>query len=117
MPLLTLPCLGVKQTGVSFEVLVHLGTLLSVLVYFRARIFRLIAAVFDSSRIEDRRWIWLLIIGTIPAGLAGVLLKDFFERAFSNPVMTSVMLLVTGAILISTRFARSEGKKMSWLAR
>ena len=96
--------LGVKQSGVSFEVLVHLGSLLAVLTYFRVRILRLIRSLFDSKMIAERKIVLWLIIGTLPAVVAVLLFKDFFEQAFSNPVMTSVMLFVTGFILISTGF-------------
>jgi undecaprenyl-diphosphatase len=96
--------LGVKQSGVSFEVLVHLGSLLAVLTYFRVRILRLIRSLFDSRMVAERKIVLWLIIGTLPAVVAVLLFKDFFEQAFSNPVMTSVMLFVTGFILISTGF-------------
>ena len=104
--------LRVTDPGVSFEVVVHLGTLLSVLVYFRERIYRLIQSLFVTGMKEERRIIGLLIIGTIPAGLAGFLLEDFFEKAFSNPTMTSVMLLITGIILLLTRFIKKDEKAL-----
>ncbi|MCB2202115.1 undecaprenyl-diphosphate phosphatase [bacterium] len=102
--------LGVKEPGVSFEVLAHLGTLLSVLVYFRARIFKLVQSLYTPSMKVERKVILFLIIGTIPAGIVGVLLKDFFESLFSEPLITSVMLLVTGCILLTTRFV-PKGEK------
>lgn len=96
--------LDVKVPGVSFEIIVHLGSLLAVIVYFRASIVRLIRSLFDKTMVTERKMIWLLIIGTVPAVLAVLLFKDFFEAAFSRPVMTAVMLFVTGAILLSTHF-------------
>jgi len=106
--------LGVKQPGVSFELLVHLGTLLAVLVYFRAGICELLKAVYTPAMKAERKMIGLLIAGTIPAGLAGVLFKDFFEEAFSSPVVTSCMLLVTGLLLLSTRFVSKGESQVSW---
>ena len=106
--------LGVKQPGVSFELLVHLGTLVAVLVYFRTVIGRLIRSLFVAELREDRKLVLLLIVGTIPAGLVGFLLEDFFERAFSNPVMSACMLLVTGLLLLSTRFVRKGTAAPSW---
>jgi undecaprenyl-diphosphatase len=97
--------LNVTQPGLSFEIMVHLGTLLSVLVYFRKSVWRLIQSLFIRERTADRRLLYLLALGTVPAGLAGVLFKDLFERSFSNPLLTSIMLLLTGAILLATRFA------------
>jgi len=108
--------LGVKQPGVSFEVLAHLGTLLAVFIYFRQQVALLIKSVFDGNMKKERAIIGYLIIGTIPAALAGLLFKDFFEQAFSNPVMTSLMLFVTGLILLSTRFYKRGGKRVRVLS-
>jgi len=108
--------LGVKQPGVSFEVLAHLGTLLAVFIYFRSQVTLLVRSVFEGHMKEERAIIGYLIIGTIPAGLAGLLFKDFFERAFSDPMMTSLMLFVTGLILLSTRFYRRGGKGIGILS-
>ena len=112
---LTGEILKVNDPSVSFEVMVHLGTLLSVLVYFRKRILTLVRAIWDKDLADERRIIWYLIIGTVPAGVAGLLLKDFFESAFSNPALTSAMLLVTGALLLATKFAPKDDKRLTWL--
>jgi undecaprenyl-diphosphatase len=106
--------LGVSDPGVSFEVLVHLGTLLSVLVYFRKGLLDLVRSLFTKEMRAERRIVAYLVIGTIPAGLAGVLLGDFFERAFSSPALTSGMLLVTGGVLFVSRFFKSGEKTPSW---
>ena len=103
--------LGLKQPGVLFELMVHFGTLLSVLVYFRKRIIEMIKSIFVPGMTDDRRMVYYLIIGTIPAVVAALLFEDFFEEAFSSPALTSAMLIVTGLILLSTRYARlKEGE-------
>jgi undecaprenyl-diphosphatase len=105
--------LKVKQSGVSFEVLVHLGSLLAVLVYFRRRIVLLIKSLWTKDLVSERKMILFLAAGTVPAVLAALLFKDFFEQAFSRPVMTSFMLLATGLILLSTGLFRKMGKSVS----
>ena len=107
--------LGVNQPGVTFEVLLHLGSLVAVVVYFRARIVMLVRSLFTKSYTEGRLLIGLLLIGTVPAGLAGFLFRDFFERTFSDPIVTAFMLLVTGLILLSTRLAKPAHKKTGLL--
>lgn len=102
--------LHVKSSGVSIEVTVHLGTVLSVLVYFRKQLGLMILSLFRKEMVEERRMVWLLVLGTIPAGIIGLLFKDFFESAFSSPMLTSVMLIITGFILFISRFAKS-GKR------
>src|SRR5260221_2872258 len=68
--------------GLSFDVACHIGTLLAVVVYFRAEITRMIRALPLALRIADRglrnddaRMIWLLVVGTVPAVVAGLLFK------------------------------------------
>jgi len=73
--------LGVHPAGVTFEVVVHMGTLFAVLVYFRSRIVELIRSLFDSQMKKQRAVLGFLLLGTIPAGVIGVAFKDFFEAA------------------------------------
>lgn len=94
--------LHAKNPGVAFELVVHLGTLLSVLIYFRRRIVLLLGSFFKKTETDTRRMNYLLLVATIPAVIAGVFFKDFFESAFSAPVMTSIFLMVTGLILLLT---------------
>ncbi|MFH2050644.1 MAG: undecaprenyl-diphosphate phosphatase [bacterium] len=105
--------LGVKQPGVSFELVVHLGTLLAVLVYFRWQLIALIKSIFDSTMKEERSIILFLIVGTIPAVIVGLFFKDFFEEAFGSPAFTSAMLIVTGLILFSTKLVKQGNKQVS----
>jgi len=105
--------LNVKMPGVTFEVIIHLGTLVSVLIYFRTRLWRLVKALFDREMVGERRMVLYLVIGTVPAGLAGILLKDLFEKTFSNPVETSIELIITGLILLIPRFFRVGSKGVS----
>ncbi len=103
--------LELKQPGVVFELMVHLGTLLSVLIYFRQRIIALVLSLFIKDMRPERRMVFYIIIGTIPAVIVGFLLEDFFERAFGAPYMTSWMLIVTGVMLLATGlFRRREGE-------
>ncbi len=95
--------LGVTDSGgVSFEVLVHLGTLLSVLVYFRKGIYDLVISLFHKEMREERRTLGLLVICTIPAGVVGVLFERQFVLAFANPILTSAMLIATGGLLMAS---------------
>jgi len=99
---LTSTAFGVDTPGVLVEVVLHVGTLLAVvLVYWR----RLLALVDGAVRGRREAWIYLglLALATIPAGLVGLLLKDFFERAFDSLFLVGVDFLVTGTILWSTR--------------
>lgn len=106
--------LKVKQPGVNFEILVHLGSLLAVLIYFREKIAKLVGSLFVPSLRQYRTQVVYLIVGTIPAAVIGLSFRSFFEQAFSSPLMTSSMLLVTGAVLLATRFVPVGQHKIRW---
>jgi undecaprenyl-diphosphatase len=92
-------------TSAAFSVMLHVGTLLALLIYFRAEWFRLVpaglAAIRDRSLADDpdRKLAWLLVVATIPAALAGFLLNDFLEKAVREPGLVAVMLVVGAVIL------------------
>lgn len=81
-------------------IILHLGTLLAILVIYWRRILRLLGA--------DRRVIGLLFAGTIPAGVVGIVLEEYFSAWLTDPRLTGAMLLVNGAILLWIN-RRSEG--------
>jgi undecaprenyl-diphosphatase len=91
--------------SLAFSVMLHLGTLVALLVYFREDWARLIpaglAAVRDRSfrGDADRRLAWLLVAATIPAALAGLLFNDVIEEQFREVGLVVVMLVVGGVIL------------------
>lgn len=94
----------IPEGDITFEIVVHLGTLMAVLAVYRKDLIELAAGVVRRKR-ESLVLTGSLLIGSIPAGLAGFFLADSIERAFDNPVLVSIMLLVTGCILFSTRYA------------
>ena len=91
--------------SLAFSVMLHMGTLVALLVYFRDDWLRLIpaglAAIRDRSlgTDPDRRLAWLLVVATIPAVIAGVLLNDAIETAFRQPRLVAVTLVIGAAIL------------------
>ncbi len=96
--------LGMELPGILFEVVVHLATLVSVVVVYRGRIGELIGGVGRGDR-NAFRYLGLLGVATIPAGLAGLFLRGGVEELFAAPWTVGVALLVTGATLFSTRWA------------
>jgi undecaprenyl-diphosphatase len=92
-------------TSLAFSVMLHIGTLLALLVYFRADWFRLVpaglAAVRDRSfrGDPDRRLAWLLVAATIPAAVAGLLLDDLIETSFREIGLVAVTTVVGGGII------------------
>lgn len=97
--------LGLSIPGILVEVTLHVGTLLSVIIVYRARIWSLIEGALHGQA-DAWRYIGLLVLATIPAGLVGVLFQSSVESAFDDPAIAGAMLLVTGVILWSTRRTR-----------
>jgi undecaprenyl-diphosphatase len=97
--------LGISIPGILFDVLVHVATLASVVVVYRDRIWRLIRGAFGMS--EESTWPYILkvALATVPAVIVGLTLKDFFEARFDDPVFAATMILVTGCLVWSSRWA------------
>lgn len=89
-----------RQPGVFFEALLHAGTLLAILFYFKKDIIKL-----------DRKYIFFLIVGSIPAAVFGYLFNPFFERLFENPRLVGFALLLTGVFnLMTDKKVKKEDK-------
>ena len=93
--------LGLSLPGNFFEVLVHLGTLCSVLVVFRTEILKLIQSIKSA---ESKIMLSALVIGTIPAVLIGLSMKDKISQLFENPLAVSFSLILTGIWLVMTKW-------------
>ncbi|MGT2470416.1 undecaprenyl-diphosphate phosphatase [Paraburkholderia terrae] len=85
-----------------FLVALHLGTAFALLWYFRTRWIALIGGFFASlsgRRNDDGHMMWALIIGTIPAGLVGLVLEKRLERVFHDLRIVAIALIVNGILL------------------
>ena len=85
----------VIQEKLSVGIVLHLGTLVAIIVFYWRRIFALLN--------KDRRVIGLLIVGSIPAAAVGVPLKKFGTELLENPLLAGCMFLVTGVLLLWTK--------------
>lgn len=102
-----------EDAGASFTAVIQLGTELAVLVFFAKDIWRILTAWFagladKSKRGFDYRMGWMVIAGTVPVGLAGVLLKDLIRENFRNLWITATVLILFSLVFI---LAERRGKK------
>jgi len=102
--LILLPLLlGWEDQGLAFDVAVHVGTLLAVVTYFRHDLSRLIvgwlASLLRRQHTQDSRLAWLIIIGTIPVGLVGLLLGDWIELYLRSPLVIALATIIFGLLL------------------
>jgi undecaprenyl-diphosphatase len=104
-------------TSLAFSVMLHIGTLAALLVFFRADWVRLVPAGLATIRDRslrgdpDRRLAWLLVAATIPAAVAGFLLSDLIETAFREIGLVALTLVVGAVIMwLADRWgARTKG--------
>src|ERR671916_596505 len=99
--------LGLDQArfGLSFDVALHLGTLVAVVAFFWRDLVRMALAFLRSLRRRDlsdpdQRLAYLVLASTIPAALIGYLLEDFFETAVRSPWVVVFNLVLVGVLFI-----------------
>ena len=104
--------LDIDLPGNAFEVVLHVGTLMSVLTVFRVELKTLLFNLNDPS---NRYYISAIAIGTIPALLVGLFLKDYISLIFDNIRFVSVSLVFTGVMLITSKFITKRNAKLTLL--
>ena len=93
--------LGINVPGNAFEVILHIGTLMSILVVFWPDIHRLLNEIKDA---HVKTYIFTLVLGTTPAIIVGLSLKGQFALMFDNAHSVALALIVTGIILIFSKW-------------
>jgi undecaprenyl-diphosphatase len=98
----------------TFDVALHVGTLVGALAYFRHDVWRYLGAFGQSLRARsittvDQRLAWALVVGTIPGAIAGALFEDVIQEKLGQPWLIAVMLAAFGVVLYAVdRSARSD---------
>ena len=108
---------GAGEPSLALSVLVHFGTLVATLLFFRKAIAHIIAEGFRGLREPSRfrttrggRDAVFVVVASVPTAMIGLALREPVEVLMSSPIGVGVCFLVTGALLISTRWARDRGK-------
>jgi undecaprenyl-diphosphatase len=97
--------LGWKDPGLTYDVALHVGTLIAVLAYFWRPWLDMFSAASRIGRfqnphsLEDRRLFWFLVLGTIPGALAGWLFETAAENTLRRPALIAAALIVVGLLL------------------
>lgn len=94
---------GWEDQGLAFDVAVHVGTLLAVVLYFRREITVMIlewaGSLLGKGLTPDARLTWAVLFGTIPAGLAGLVFKDAIELYLRSPLVIAGTTIGFGLLL------------------
>jgi undecaprenyl-diphosphatase len=117
--------------GLAFTVIVHLGTVTGILIFFYREwldmltsLLRWIGGLFNKEKRvsinedENLRMLALIVMGTIPAAVIGGLFQSFFEEVFQVPLTAALLLLVTAALLLSSERIGKQIRRipeMNWL--
>jgi len=94
-----------SKQWLAFLVALHLGTAVALLIYFRDEWIGVVQAFVRSVRNgqigqeEDDRLAWMVIVGTIPAGLVGFVLQNPLRSLFGSPYTAAAFLMVNGVIM------------------
>jgi len=97
--------LSLSLPGITFEVVVHVATLLSVLVVYRERLLDLFQGTLVRRDAEAWRYVGMLVVGTLPVAVVGLAFGDRVTALFARPQTVGFALLFTGTLLFSTRWA------------
>lgn len=108
---------GWKDPGLTFDISLHIGTLVAVIVYFRDDLRHMTIAWFKSLRRRDKadpyqNLAWLVVWGSVPAVIAGVLLDDLVETTFRSPYVIAAMLIGVGLLIAVAE--RLTAKTRTW---
>ncbi len=113
---------GCAELPLAFVVITHFGTLLAVVAYYRSDFADMIRslAVWSSADPEQhqqlhqsRRLVGLLVLGTIPAALAGMLLEDYVAQLFNSLLVVGIALVITGLILLAVNWLSGRKERDS----
>jgi len=117
---------GFTEAELLFDVILHLGTLVAVFIFFRQDISAMILSVLRYCKMvfktgsfsppnedSDFRLALLIIIGSIPTAIIGLLFRKIADQLFSSVLISGSMLILTGIILFFTRFVKSSTKDVS----
>jgi undecaprenyl-diphosphatase len=113
--------MGWPDPGLAFDVALHLGTLVALLIYFRVEWIALIGSAIGllrgDTKSPDAKMAMLIIAATIPGGLAGALFEHKVEDAFRAPWLIASMLIAMALVLVVSEWVgrrKKHLKELSW---
>lgn len=109
--LLIQKAMGLAENGFTFDVALHIGTLMALFLYFYKDLIGMLRAVFIKS--DKTKLAWLLIAATIPAAVIGYLFESAAESSFRSATLVSINLAVFGLIMLVAERYSARYKKPS----
>ncbi|KMP11099.1 hypothetical protein UR09_04355 [Candidatus Nitromaritima sp. SCGC AAA799-A02] len=108
-----------EDQGLAMDAILHLGTLLAIVLFFRNDLSRLVRALFDKTNDPDyHRLAWHIILASIPAGIIGLLWGDMIESELRSPSFVAWNLLFWSFVfLVADRIAARRDSSETDVAR
>lgn len=110
-----------SQSAFVFNVLVQLGTMLAVIAYFFKDLARMLSitlrSIMEGTALQntESRFVLFVLLATVPAVLAGLLLKPYVENAFSEPIAVAIFLMITAVIMFVSERLNVKRKELTEL--
>ncbi|MBC8479022.1 MAG: undecaprenyl-diphosphatase UppP [FCB group bacterium] len=102
--------LNIITPGTALEVVLHMGTLCSILVYYFRDLLDVSKGLFSKDNTESRNLVFAVLIGTIPAVIVGFGFEDIIDEMFSSVQLVSFSMIFTGIVLFSTKFRKNNNQ-------
>ncbi|MBR1921710.1 MAG: undecaprenyl-diphosphate phosphatase, partial [Kiritimatiellae bacterium] len=99
--------LGVDEPGVRLEVMLHLGTLVSICAFYWRTLWRIVVGF-------EWRYVLKIVLSALPAVVVYFGFKDFIDGMLENAKMVGALLMFTGAVLIGTRYLPRGSREVCW---
>ena len=118
---------GLKDPELFFDISVHVGTLVAIIIFFRGEIKSIIASLINLTVLAFKRKVSfrdiykdkhaklaiLIVIGSVPTAVIGLLFNRIADKLFSSVVIVGFMLIITGLILWGTRWVKNDSKTIA----
>ncbi len=120
---LTEKIFNIHTENIYLEVFLHFGTFMAVVIVFWKDILGIIKALWKKIFAKEEvigsvnyvNLFLCLLIGSVPAGILGMLFKNFVESSFKSTQFVSIMLIITGIFLFLTRFSKTKKNSVGFL--
>lgn len=101
--------------GLALDAILHLGTLMAILIYFKKDLLEIFTGLFDRKQ-NTHKLAWCIVAGSLPAGLIGLFFADWIESSIRSPTFVAVNLLIWSLVFyIADRFTKKEDESESEL--
>ena len=105
---------GFSQAPVLFDILLHVGTLGAIVFYFRSELAQILSGLAQKKK-ESVNTLMLILIGTIPAAIVGILFQKQIELTFDSLKIVGMAFLITAVFLFSTKLRKNQNRQFNQL--